>query len=134
MNGFPELLRRTTREFSSWAVRFGMAGTSTLEWTALRAPRADVDLVLDSETHYWLRRIPGSYHPKQTCRHYPRVVNRLAQSWHDRTLADRVLLDLLVDQRGGRKGFPPRVFDELQGLRQLREMRSFVPGRVFVVR
>jgi hypothetical protein len=87
----------------------------------LRAPLRDDDRVLVSETHVWLRRIPGRLQPKQLCRFYPRVANRLARCWHDTVAFETLVQDLLVDRRGGRAGFPPRIVVELQVLRQFRE-------------
>ncbi|MEQ1686532.1 MAG: hypothetical protein ABL916_23015 [Burkholderiaceae bacterium] len=85
-----------------------------------RAALTDGDRVLLSATHLWLRRIPGRCQPKQLCRHYPRIANAIARHWDDQVLGDRLLTDLLVDRRGNRAGFPPRIVDELQMLRRLR--------------
>jgi hypothetical protein len=89
-------------------------------WEARRAALTDADRVLQSATHLWLRRIPGPCQPKQLCRHYPRVANAVASSWDDPVLGDRLLADLLVDVRGNRAGFPPRIVEELHVLRRLR--------------
>lgn len=87
----------------------------------LRAPLRDADRVLLSQTHLWLRRIPGRLQPKQLCRFYPRVANRLAECWSDPVAFDRLLRDLLVDRRGGRTGFAPRIVVELQVLGRFRQ-------------
>lgn len=97
------------------------SGMSSTDWTTLRAPLTDDDRVLVSETHFWLRNIPRAFHPRRFCFDYPRAANRLARSWHDPTLVDRVLNDLLFDERGGRAGFPPRIVDELKLLRRFHE-------------
>jgi hypothetical protein len=89
-------------------------------WETRRAALTDGDRVLLSATHLWLRRIPGRFQPKQLCRHYPRIANAIARHWDDQVLGDRLLTDLLVDRRGNRAGFPPRIVDELQMLRRLR--------------
>ena len=89
-------------------------------WQARRAALVDGDKVLLSQTHLWLRRIPGNCQPKRLCRYYPRVANAIAESWDDPMLGDRLLNDLLVDSRGNRAGFPARIVDELQVLRRLR--------------
>ena len=44
---------------------------------------------------------------------YPRIANRLALVWPDAVLAKRVLDDVVADRRGGRRGFPREVADEL---------------------
>ena len=99
----------------------GGAGVAAIDWTALRAPLADDDRVLVSETHVWLRRIPRVFHPRRLCFDFPRAANRLARSWHDPALVDAVLEQLLSDRRGGRLGFPPRIVEELKLLRRFHE-------------
>ena len=81
-----------------------------------RAPLTDRDVVLQSHTHEWLRSMPRSVHPKQLCRHYPRVANNIALWWSDSQLTDRLLLDLMVDRRGLRRGFAPRIAGEIDRL------------------
>ena len=91
------------------------------DWSALRAPLTDDDRVLVSETHFWLRSVPRAFHPRQLCLQFPRAANRLARAWHDPAQVDRVLAELLSDQRGDRTGFPARIVDELKLLRQYHE-------------
>jgi hypothetical protein len=86
------------------------------DWSQTRAPLSDADRVMLSHTHAWLRGMPNGIHPKQLCRHYPRVANRIAMGWHDLPLVDRLLLDLMVDRRGDRLGFPPRIRQEIDRL------------------
>ena len=57
---------------------------------------------------------------------YPHVANRLALCWADKALANRLFEDLLVDKRGGRKGFPSTVRAELLQLHW--EMHAQVPS------
>jgi len=78
-------------------------------WAYVRAPLTDDDQVLQSRTHHWLRCIPSGAHPKQLCRHFPRVANCIAAHWHDPLATGHLLTELMVDRRGGRRGFPPRV-------------------------
>lgn len=96
------------------------AGPPT-DLTELRAPLGDADRVLLSDTHLWLRRIPGRLQPKQLCRFYPRVANQLASCWNDPVAFDKLMHDLLVDRRGGRRGFSPRIVVELQVLGRFRK-------------
>jgi hypothetical protein len=86
------------------------------DWSHSRAPVVDDDRVMQSHTHAWLRSIPNGIHPKQLCRHYPRVANRIAVNWQHLHVVDRMLTDLMVDRRGDRKGFPPRMREELERL------------------
>lgn len=54
---------------------------------------------------------------------HPRLVNKLALCWSDPVLADSVLKDLLMDKRGGRRGFPRVIAAELENLCELNARR-----------
>ena len=102
-----------------------------IDWSQTRAPLIDDDRVMQSHTHAWLRSIPNGMHPKQLCRHYPRIANRIAVNWADLPTVDRLLMDLMVDRRGNRMGFPPRIrqeIDRLYGLHAKR-MTPLLRGR-----
>ena len=62
--------------------------------------------------------------PLELCNAYPRVANRIAQCWDDLAVTEAVLDDLLVDHRGGRKGFPAQIAVELLRLQSFHEERS----------
>lgn len=91
-------------------------GAQAVHWPEVRAPLVDDDVVLQSPTHLWLRDLSRAVHPTQLCRHHPRVANRIACAWHDPKRADRLLSDLMVDRRGTRRGFPPRIMAEIDRL------------------
>lgn len=97
------------------------SGLTATDWSALRAPLTDADRVLVSETHLWLRKVPRAFHPRQFCLQFPRAANRLARAWDEPAQVDRVLVELLSDQRGDRAGFPLRIIAELKLLRQFHE-------------
>jgi hypothetical protein len=101
------------------------------DWARTRAPLIDDDRVMQSHTHGWLRGIPNGLHPKQLCRHYPRIANRIATKWGDVQAVDRLLLDLMVDRRGNRMGFPPRIRQEIERLYGLhaKRMTPLLRGR-----
>ena len=48
---------------------------------------------------------------------FPRVLNRIAASWHDAREFRRTIDSLLLDERGRRQGFPFEVLRELTDLR-----------------
>ena len=81
-----------------------------------RAPARDRDRILLSQTHIWLRLIPSALLPKHVCRHHPHVANRFAESWGDMERIQQLVDDLLIDRRGGRKGFSQRVRIEIEEL------------------
>jgi hypothetical protein len=114
-----------------WSGLFARARSRPVDWSHTRAPLTDDDRVMQSPTHAWLRGIPNGVHPKQLCRHYPRIANRIATHWHDPQTVDRLLLDLMVDRRGNRMGFPPRIRQELDRLYNLhaRRMTPLLRGR-----
>jgi hypothetical protein len=114
-----------------WSGLFARAQSRPVDWSQTRAPLTDHDRVMQSPTHAWLRGIPNGVHPKQLCRHYPRIANRIATHWHDLQTVDRLLLDLMVDRRGNRMGFPPRIRQELDRLYNLhaRRMTPLLRGR-----
>jgi hypothetical protein len=89
----------------------------TLTWT--RTPARDRDRVLLSQTHLWLRQIPSSLLPKHLCRLHPHIANRFAECWGDRERFEACIDDLLIDRRGGRKGFSGRVRNEIEQLELL---------------
>lgn len=93
------------------------------DWSQSRAPLIDDDVVMQSHTHAWLRTIPNGLHPKHLCRHYPRIANRIAVNWEHLHVVDRLLTDLMVDHRGGRKGFSPRIRYEIERLYTLHAKR-----------
>jgi len=56
---------------------------------------------------------------------FPRVLNRIAAAWSQPALAERYFVELLLDARGSRLGFPPEVLSELLALRSCNAFRIF---------
>jgi hypothetical protein len=81
-----------------------------------RAPASPYDLALNRSAEAWLQTLPETMRPLATARGFPRILNRLARYWDSPGMVDQIFDDLLVDRRGGRKGFPPNVLDELRAL------------------
>ena len=96
------------------------------DWSTRRSPRRDQDRVLQSQTHIWLRKIPSAIHPKQLCRHYPRIANGLALVWGDKSRVEQMFEDLLHDRRGQRKGFSERVRVEIERLERFHARKLHV--------
>jgi hypothetical protein len=76
------------------------------------------DQRLTAATRRWLRHLPPGRRPLRLCAAHPRVANRIAWCWDDPELREAVLLDLLVDRRGGRTGFGATIVRELLRLRE----------------
>ena len=68
-------------------------------------------------TFQWLAKLPRDLRPLALFESFPRIANALAQSWNDQLAVETYLESLLVDRRGGRRGFPTNVHNELLALR-----------------
>lgn len=90
-------------------------------WHGRRRPVRHSDESLTGTARVWLRRLPAARRPLKLCARYPRVANRIAWVWPDPVAAEQVLEDLLVDHRGGRRGFPRPIQAELQRLREFND-------------
>jgi len=85
------------------------------DWLSRRKARP-YDRVL-ATTAAWCSLLPPALQPNALCARYPRIANGLAIGWGDRDATMRYFGDLLTDRRGGRKGFPAEVLEELQSLK-----------------
>jgi hypothetical protein len=65
--------------------------------------------------------LPPTLQPHALCARFPRIANGLAAGWADRDATMRYIDDLLTDKRGGRKGFPAIVLEELHSLKAFYE-------------
>lgn len=65
----------------------------------------------------WMHKLPAEVQPVALLKQFPRIANALAHTWHDSSEFERTLDDLIIDRRGGRRGFPAEVTEELLVLR-----------------
>jgi len=93
--------------------------------STLRRPGRPEDRMPMAFTVRWVNEFPRDRRPNLLLERYPHVANRLALCWADKALAERLFEDLLVDKRGGRKGFPSAVRAELLHLHW--ELHAQVP-------
>ena len=70
----------------------------------------------------WLLSLDKAYFPSELAKAFPRIVNRLAEFWDNPFEGGKYLDSLLVDERGGRQGFPMPVLRELIALRELKNL------------
>jgi hypothetical protein len=70
-----------------------------------------------SATVSWAARLPEPVRPYALMRNYPRVANRIAASSSSPAALAECLADLLIDRRGGRRGFPAAAAQDLLRLR-----------------
>lgn len=87
-------------------------------------PQQQWERVLSPAAHVWLRKLPSTVRPNHLADQFPRIANRLALVWRDCDLVEHVLDDLLIDRRGGRRGFPSEVGAELLRLHAFHERRQ----------
>jgi hypothetical protein len=64
----------------------------------------------------WAAKLPPKVQPHELLRSFGRVANLLAANWGDAQATIACLNELLVDTRGCRTGFPPKVTNELLAL------------------
>jgi hypothetical protein len=83
-------------------------------WYGDRAPQP-AEQVFESTTR-WMQTLPPTLRPVETAKAYPRIVNRIADLWKRPSRCDAYFQTLMLDSRGGRKGFPPAVALEISTL------------------
>ena len=69
-------------------------------------------------TRTWLASLPEEICPMELARQFPRIANRLRHLWKQVARCEAYLDALLVDRRGTPKGFPPKIAQELEALRE----------------
>jgi hypothetical protein len=75
---------------------------------------------LDSRAKLLLRDLPADQSLSYTAANFPHLVNRMAAVWNDARLLRRFVDELLLDERGGRAGFPYETLNELIMVRESR--------------
>jgi hypothetical protein len=93
-------------------------------WESLRRKPLPTDRALTGVAMDWVVGLPPALRPHATCERYPRVANAVAESWNDLVHSLSVLEHLLQDHRGGRRGFPVPVQQELQALYDHQRQRA----------
>ena len=91
------------------------ASSPEKDWTGQR--RAPPPEVLLPATAHWMSTLPVDFQPVAIAEAFPRIANQLAALWTRPDALTSQLNDLLVDTRGGRRGFPVRILRELHALR-----------------
>ena len=109
--------------FRGKSARRKRSGAPSTLGPAARALRNAQDDSLSAAAHAWVRSLPVSLRPLELCNVYPRIANRIAAAWDDVGQTHDVFNDLLIDQRGGRKGFASPIAAELLRLQALHERR-----------
>jgi hypothetical protein len=85
------------------------------EWAGRR--KAQPANVVLPATRRWLNSLPVDYRPQALAIRFPRIANLIAASWDNPRDCTAYISSLLHDRRGGRKGFPPEVQQDIHDLR-----------------
>ena len=85
------------------------------DWEARRTQSEAEQLGDDARA--WMAELPDAVRPNQLALRYARLANRLCRVWEQPAKCERLLDDLMIDRRGGRKGFPLPIANELATLR-----------------
>ena len=83
-------------------------------WESRRRKPASADRALTGRTLDWLMMLPPSQRPNVTCERYPRIANRIAESWNITSERCETLRSLLCNDRGIRRGLPADVRREIE--------------------
>ncbi len=86
-------------------------------WSAARYSTGEEQIKVNKEVMAWLTALPPEVRPRALAIHYPRIFNKIAELWGRPLLCEKYLDELLMDERGTRKGFPPDVAAELTVLK-----------------
>jgi len=73
-------------------------------------------VALEPETIVWLESLPEPVRPVALSAEFPHVANRICRVWTSLSRFDACMLSLLLDDRGGRQGFPRMVASEIAAL------------------
>jgi hypothetical protein len=69
-----------------------------------------------NEFEDWMQQLPSEVRPYSLAARFEHIARKIAFMWNDETALFKYMGELLVDQRGGRQGFPPHVALELMRL------------------
>ena len=78
--------------------------------------RSQPVVVLLPRTRSWLASLPEPVRPHVLAAQFARIANLLCTVWDDPSACKRCFYELLVDRRGGRRGFSIAVLRELNAL------------------
>jgi len=85
------------------------------DWTTLRKARP-ADALFPATTR-WIDALPADLRPHALIAAFPRIANMIARLWPNGAALAEYMSELLVDRRGGRRGFPLPILTELHRLR-----------------
>lgn len=93
-------------------------------WEQHRRRSLPTDRALTGQAMDWVIGLPPALRPHTACEQFPRVVNAVASAWNDTVFSLQVLDHMINDYRGGRRGFPAAVRQELAALQAHQRSRT----------
>ena len=87
------------------------------DWSAKRQALDAEQIRINKDVLAWLEQLPPEVRPKELAIQYPRIFNKIVELWRRPLLCEKYLDELLMDERGTRKGFPEDVATELTVLK-----------------
>jgi hypothetical protein len=93
-------------------------------WEHLRRLPGPSDLKLKASTYSWLLTLPTEVWPLWLVKQFPRIANHFADVWGWPTACENLFVELLLDHRGTRKGFPVQVSREIMALKVYFDTRA----------
>ena len=84
-------------------------------WAGRRKAQPATDLL--PATRRWMESLPSDSRPNALVAQFPRIANLIAVNWNNPRDCGAFLYTLLHDQRGGRRGFPQDVSQDILNLR-----------------
>lgn len=100
-----------------------------ISFESMRRPEDPRENRVRSSTIKWARTIPSALRPRALVIQFPRLANTLADVWCQPKVFYMLLCQLMVDDRGGRKGFPLEVRRDLAKLRIYFERTQPIAGQ-----
>ncbi len=85
---------------------------------ARRAPDSPEDHTLNAAGQAWFAALPKTVQPVKLAERYPAICNRMGERWQQPELIIRYFDELLMDNRGGRQGFPISIAIEIASLKE----------------
>jgi hypothetical protein len=106
-------------------------GQPARDWEKARKSRP-ADYLLPTSLA-WFKSLPPEVRPVALVDKYARIANLIARHWHDYAACTTYFDELLHDRRGGRKGFPSEVYQELRSLHDYYVRAQLKAGRLSLV-
>jgi hypothetical protein len=93
------------------------SATPQKDWSAARQSKEAEQVKINKSVMAWLSQLPPEVRPRALAAQYPRIFNKIAELWSKPLACEKYLDELLMDERGTRKGFPDDVAAELTNLK-----------------